>query len=260
MTGMFGGNLRTVLIIGGAVGAAAGIAGVLAVTLFDGETSDGRRVPKGDEIVCLRAPLPFVADATPECLTSADLKALAEAPLADPNGGPARVTLAHPTDLAAAPQSVESCAQYRPLADAGWGGLSSRDMRREQVFQRACGAIDMLARAEFPTKSFFAGDALSAEDLKSLAPSAIARIAPDGDRLDGESLSIEADGDGRWIIRVPNEETSIEEIAHADFNGDGLGDVLFAAGQRASGGTLSTAFVGYFTKTGANAAVGMEID
>ncbi|MEO1310484.1 MAG: hypothetical protein AAFV51_05885 [Pseudomonadota bacterium] len=246
------------LIAGG--GAAAVAVAAAAVFVLSRGSADGPRVPQGDEVVCLRGPAPFIAAELPQCLTAADLSRLDIAPLEDPNGGAARVTLAHPTDFDAPPATVETCAEYRPLADTGWGGLSSRDMRREQIFQRACGAIDMLKRAEFPSKSHFGGDRLSKADLETLEAPAIARLSPDAPRLDGEGLVVAKDGDWRWTLTIDTEKSVIDELAHADFDGDGLGDILVAVQLSAVGGTLSTAYVGYFTKTAPGAALELKVD
>ncbi|MEE4212473.1 MAG: hypothetical protein V2I43_24780 [Parvularcula sp.] len=58
------------------------------------------------------------------------------------------ITLAHPTDMDMPTREVRSCETYEPLARAGWGGLTSADMRREPVYREICGLKLLITASE----------------------------------------------------------------------------------------------------------------
>jgi len=242
-----------------AIGAGGAVAAAAAAAIFFGFRGDDEPSPE-QAAVCLLTPFDMVEGADSRCFTSDQLVDLRSRRVIDTTGEPARVSLVHPTDFSAPPRAVETCADFLPLAEAGWGGLSSRDMRREQRFQRACGALELLLRAERPGETFFENGRLSRADFESLGPDGIARLAPDAARLSSDALAVVDQEDGGWSLQVAETETVVKEIAHADFDGDGLGDVLFSAQARASEGSLSTAFVGYFSKTAQGGPVTVGAD
>ncbi len=65
------------------------------------------------------------------------------------NGLPDRpITMAHPSDFEAPTREVSSCETFVPLAAAGWGGLTSADMRREPTFRAICGLERLIASSQ----------------------------------------------------------------------------------------------------------------
>jgi len=177
----------------------------------------------------------------PDLFTTADgctdFAALAEGERSDvlaPGVFPGRaITMISSTDDDAAPREVETCATFSPLKRAGWGGLTSSDMRREAQLVRVCGLLVMAGRGE-------------------LTPDASPMGAELWARIDGQTLpdlgevgfpvepGIEKDQDPRvWIARTDAVTGRFVDIAMADFDGDGTAEHLVEWTVIANGGTLA---------------------
>ncbi|MEM9495037.1 MAG: hypothetical protein AAGA09_03460 [Pseudomonadota bacterium] len=182
--------------------------------------------------ICLTADAPFFKDETAGCYDRDDVDRLRDLKLLSPSGAQITMMMAHPTDYDLEPAPCATCREYAASLAEGWYAPTTRDIRREAFFQRACGFIDMLATAEAPREPFFGGRDLSADDVEI-----IARAVAFGDPRDGQATSsaekdqeeaeaVQAD-DGRWTMNARDERVLVvSELARADFDGDGVEDVL----------------------------------
>ncbi|MEM8987385.1 MAG: hypothetical protein AAGC95_11755 [Pseudomonadota bacterium] len=200
--------------------------------------------------VCMTSPVPMVEGAE-GCLSKDELGALKTRQVMDANG-PAQLALAHPTDFAQT-KTVETCVDYEALAKEGWSALTSADMRREAAFARACSALSAMAEAEKPRKTHFKGGTCARSDVVAI-PVADLPAFGEGDGASGP-VTILADGAGAWAVETATSRISIQELAHADFDGDGVGDILCFVYVRAKGGSAAHGFAALLSKSAEGGAV-----
>ncbi|MGE0408103.1 MAG: hypothetical protein AB7P23_02440 [Amphiplicatus sp.] len=241
---------RRGMVIGAGAACIAGAALFGLLTQFGGEAPSSA----AGVSVCLKADIPFVEGATKRCYTPAEAAALADRPVLDEQNQHVRISLSHPTDLERGLETAGTCAEYRTLKNAGWYALSTREMRREAVFERACGVIAMLEQAQPAEVSYFENDALSKADLRSLSDHARFGFGPEDDRPGG-GVEISTLGDGVWLIAEGDQRARIEEIAHADFTTDGRADMLVFVTVSVKDGTATASRVGLLDKPAATGPV-----
>ncbi|MGF1543673.1 MAG: hypothetical protein ACFB00_04085 [Parvularculaceae bacterium] len=231
----------------GALGAVAG--GVQLAT--GGSASDAF-----DETeICIKTNASLVDGLEPGCYARGALKAYLEKPVLGRAAAPVAVSLADPRDDLAPLAVVRTCGAYADLTRKKWYVLSSREMRREAFFVRACGALDMMIRSRPAETSHFADEEMSADDMRALASKAPFRIAESADApAPGDGMAIENERPGWWRMRLGDQTALLQEIAHADFNKDGVGDILAFAFVGVEDATVGVATVGLVEKASATAA------
>jgi hypothetical protein len=236
----------------GAVGAlSAAVAGGVYMTRGDRAISPAPTratlTLAGAETVCIRTNVSLVEGMRPGCLTRAEFEALRDRAVI---GGDARLLTLDLTSPngAVAPKSAATCAEYDSMTRAGWYAASAADMRREEYFRRACGALAMLTKAKPAATSNFANGRANREDVVSMAN---ADALSFGEATPSASVDVVEAQEGVWKITIGAGETMIFEIAHADFTGDGVGEILAYASVGAVGGTARTGTIGLMEKPGA---------
>jgi len=204
--------------------------------------------------ICLRTSLKFFENAKQGCVKKSELQKWIKAPVLDNVGAPVTLNMSHPTDYSRELSVVKTCEDYRLMTKVGWYAGSTREMRREAYFERACGALTYLALAKEPDISYFTNGSSTRSDLASLADGPPFKIAP---RLSEapEEIDISQLSDGVWRISTLGQNAQLQEIAHADFNGDGIGDILTFVSIGVEDATATAGMVGYLEKKSARAAV-----
>ncbi|MEM9169608.1 MAG: hypothetical protein AAGC56_08110 [Pseudomonadota bacterium] len=208
--------------------------------------------PDGD--VCLSSELSFFAAAASGCLSKERIDSMRATPVIDNRGAAVAMELLHPSDPSKPARSVRTCADYARWSANGWYAATSREMRREAFFSRACGALSYLERAGSVFQTHFDGGRLSSVDVASLAEGASFGFmeAAAGPMNAADARQIRA---GVWRIKAEGQSAYLQELAHADFNADGVGDILVFVAVRPDGGTASVGDVGFLTKETPNAPV-----
>lgn len=235
-------------LIGAGIGAAAaGAAIVAAVTLQPSDKDTAAQESKDAFEVCLKADIAFVEGATKKCYAPAEAAGLAGNPVLDNQGAPVVINLSPPADLSRGLEAVGNCAQYRALTREGWYALSTAEMRRDAYFQRACGVLDFLEAARAPDVSYFKDGALADADMRSLAETSRFRIGTAGD-APATTATASALSDGLWLIDSDDQSARLQEIAHADFNTDGRGDMLVFVTISVKDATATASLVGLLDK------------
>jgi hypothetical protein len=250
------------LIMGlGAAGAltAATVTGVV-MTRNDGAEAGARaaRVSLANaagETVCIKSNVRLVEGMSAACYGRAQYEAMRDRAVINADGGPVRLALAHPTDASAPAESVSTCAEYDSLVAEGWGAVTGADMRREEYFRRACGALDMLVKARPAQSSNFADGKAAEADVRSMAA---AEALGFGEVDASVPVEVAGAGDGVWKLTIGQGETMVYEIAHADFTGDGAGEILAYLSVGAAGGTARTGAIGLMEKTSAGGPCGFR--
>ncbi|MEL7485645.1 MAG: hypothetical protein AAGJ87_00350 [Pseudomonadota bacterium] len=248
-------TIRTIFAGIGAAGA-AGAAVVTGLTMRHADEDPGALtlIADPETEICLRTDLKFFAGAKRGCVDKAEIGRWRTAPVLDDRGAPVELNMSHPTDFQRDFEAVKSCGQYRRREGDGWYAGSTREMRREAFFERACGVISFLLDARAPSETFFQDGALTIADVRSLGEGPPFRIAPSADAVDAVMDAAAAE-DGVWGLSSGEQYARIQEIAHADFNGDGAGDILTFVTVGVEGATASAGTVGFLEKTSADAPV-----
>ncbi|MBY0422346.1 MAG: hypothetical protein K2Q06_08590, partial [Parvularculaceae bacterium] len=135
--------------------------------------------------------------------------------------------------------------------ESGWYSLAESEMRREAFFKRACGVLSMLERARKPDLSHFANEAMNEADMQSLAKGPPFRIGGDPGVPD-VTATVGRNPDGAWTLSADGQKAMMQEVAHADFNADGLGDMLVFVAISVEHGSATAAEVGLVEKKSAN--------
>lgn len=200
------------------------------------------------EAACIKTNIRLVEGMIPACYGSAQFEAMRDRAVISADGAPVRVALAHPSDDAAPSESASTCAEYDSLISQGYSALTSADLRREEYFRRACGALALLSKAEPAQRSNFAGGKASQEDVRSMASTEATGF---GETAPAAPVDVAWVSDGVWRIRIGEGETMVYEIAHADFTGDGTGEILAYLTVGAAGGTARTGAIGLMEKASA---------
>ncbi|HOP19251.1 MAG TPA: hypothetical protein PK585_04145 [Amphiplicatus sp.] len=245
-----------------AVGAGAGAAAAAAVAVgialphSDGQSFWDRlfRIQKTSSDICLKADMPLVAGMARRCYAPAEFAAFMDSPVLGGDGAPVSVRLAHPTDMTREPESVTTCNQYRARIAEGWYAETARDMAREGFFTRACGVVSMLAEARAPEVTYFDDGACTAGDIEAFAASAPIGFT-EGGEPSATSAGVERAGESEWAISSGDQKARLQEFAHADFNGDGRGDMLVFIHMSVEGGSASASRIGYLDKPSASGPV-----
>lgn len=254
-------NGRTSLTGAGIVAIAGGgvAAAIAAIAVGTGLLSNDKGAAPGsseakEQTICLKTDITMIEGADKKCYAPSEIDALTDHSVLDNQGAPVDVELTHPTDVERAPEKAATCRQYDKLADEGWYALSSRDMRREAYFKRACGVLDFLTHAKKPDVTYFKDGALSETDVDSLAGTAPFHIGPSKEPGLSET-TISKQPDGTWRLISDGDVALLQEIAHADFDGDGRGDMLVFVSVGAQGGTATASMAGLLQKAAASGPV-----
>ena len=147
------------------------------------------------------------------------------------------ITMVHPTDMAMAPREVETCESFVPLREAGWGGLSSADMRREAVFVRVCGLM-LLAQDYEPLAD---GRALEDQDLSKVDWASLPGI---GEAAFEPGAVFEADETGSFALSSPALRGRMIPVAVVNTDSDDASEYLVEWNVAAEGGTAGARVFG----------------
>lgn len=150
------------------------------------------------------------------------------------------------------PVRVETCGEYFAAIADGAFAQSTFDMTMEGFFKRACNPLKYLQSATVPTQSYLPEfvltdfDALPVILMRGINPDAAAQL--EEDTAQGVTLADYIANTKLVITRQTPYELEVEEeggmlfswreVVRADFNGDGLEDVLVFANQNSMEGTF----------------------
>lgn len=232
------------LIVG--LGAFAALSGAVATGVYVNRGGD--RAPasarSAGETVCIESNVRLVEGMAPACLTPAQYEALRDNAVIGGDGAPLALNLASP-EAEGQSEVVRSCVDYDARIEDGWHALTGADMRREEYFARACNSLALLVKAKPARSTHFDGGRADKADLRSMAMGdavAFGEVAPSAD------VAVEAIDRGVWKVTIGAGETIVYEIAHADFTGDGLGEILAYVSVGSPGGTARIGAIGFLEK------------
>ncbi|MGH9775011.1 MAG: hypothetical protein ACRD50_08705 [Candidatus Acidiferrales bacterium] len=152
---------------------------------------------------------------------------------------------------------VYTCREWKKALSEGAYSATTFDMAMERFLIHTCGLLFELQNANLPTKSFIANPRVSLANL-NLLPAGILLALPE-DETPSERLrtmtvaeavpkrNIERTTDEKLMLSYGGMQQSFREAARADFNGDGIEDILIFRGAVAEGGTMG--YADYFVLT-----------
>ena len=245
------------------LGAFLGMAGATGVVLTDIGTAGGLLTAFGggaspaEGEYCLLTDAPFFGSLKTGCYTKSDIENLYKSDLVNARGQTVSVRLSSPPEAADDSVTCQSCADYERMQQQGWFAISTRDQRREAFFARACLFLTYLREAEMPTSSHFDGRQLTQSDISTLEPrglfqmTGVAGAAAAGEDRDsdaGFSVSRYRPLAGSWQVDLTDQQVVIQPLLHADFDDDGVGDILAFVRPQYESGTANHGTIGFFKK------------
>jgi hypothetical protein len=156
---------------------------------------------------------------------------------------------------------VYTCQQWKKALEEKAYAASTVDMAMESPLIHTCGLLFELQNANLPRKSFIANPRVSLADVNLLPAEILSAITDDEEKekehLRGLTVSkavapedIEKGSNKVLTLSYGGFRQSFWEGARADFNGDGIEDILVFTGGRAEGGTLGYSDYFLLTRTG----------
>ena len=158
---------------------------------------------------------------------------------------------------------VRTCREYDEAIQQGYFAYTNFDIKMSTWFEHQCGLLKSLQAATTPTQSFISEPKVSVIDLDLLPFSYFPRFGEAEDDAEPNATYQSKVDDGTLIVkRVRQNLLQIEEpegmgqqlveVARADFNGDGVEDILLFEYCYATHGTLGFGGVRILTRTSAD--------
>ncbi len=265
------GSIRTIAMAAGAVG-------VAGIATYVGMTAPSSDVPveviaasdDGFEI-CLENKIAFFEGVETGCYSRTEVAAWRDLEVVDRSDEAVMVMMTHPSDYSVNVEQCTTCRSFVELRWQGWFAMSSRDIRREAYFVRACGVLDMLMKAQPASENYFEDGAVSPSDMAAIGAERILRVGDDpatkagdlvveeysgeaGARTDSQAVEQENAQELGWRLSTAGQETRLERIATADFDGDGIAEILTFLVAGPDDATASVSTVALLEKDGADVA------
>ena len=193
----------------------------------------------------LVTPIEFADGSEKTSFTKAEIEALRDLPIYM-GGNKFNATLGNNGDR----RVVRTCREYDAAILAGYTPVSNADIGLAAFFKYPCGTLQLLERATRAKRSFLPQELF---DLK-LLPLKLFPIVTDyeqryGRDIKGETYHDQAQkGELEVIEQAPHRfgckddraKQYLTEVVRADFNGDGIEDILFSEATYSIGGTHRT--------------------
>jgi hypothetical protein len=146
---------------------------------------------------------------------------------------------------------VRTCLEYEAALHAGYYARTTFEMKMSVFFEHQCGLLSALSRATLPTRSHFSEPRVGLPDLQllpfALFPNIGERAEPEAvtdqstyqDKVDAGVLRVKRVGSTLLNIEEPEGMGQhLVEVIRADFDGDGLEEILVFEYCYATHGTL----------------------
>lgn len=238
--------MKSLVMGAGAIGAA----GVALVAVPDQDAEKSPTVSSPSSEICLKGDLDLFEGVSAKCFSRDELLALRDRLVVDIEGRPVAVSMSHPTDMSVPAADCRTCRDYSEMSFDGWYALSSREMRREAYFVRACGILAALANAQPASSTYFSNGSPEAEEVALFAGTMKL-----GEAGPSEDIHVEKAPGAIWHISSGDMNWRIHEIANADFDNDGVEEIMIFTAGAPEGGTAAFYNAGLLEKDAAGAAL-----
>lgn len=206
-----------------------------------------KHTEKPDEIFALLESMHFADEADIRLVARSEIDALRDRPLKlGLNDHIDGVTLTNETGKE---RYVRTCREYDAALADGFVAYTNFDMKMSTWFEHQCGLLKALKAATFPSTTFVANPRVSILDLHLIPISFFPVLAePEKEPDDTATYQSKVD-DGTLVVkRLRHNLLQIQEpegmgqqfieVARADFNGDGVEDILLFEYCYATHGTM----------------------
>ncbi|MGF7179116.1 HNH endonuclease [Tunturiibacter psychrotolerans] len=156
---------------------------------------------------------------------------------------------------------VRTCREYDAAIKDGFYARTTFDMKMEVFFRHQCGLLSVLRKATTAQKSFIAEPRVGIVDLKLLPFTMFPVLGEDTDGVTNSSSTYQQKVDDGSIVitQVSQNLLSVQEagggmsqqlieVARADFNGDGIEDILLFEYYRVTDGTFGSGSIVILTR------------
>lgn len=158
---------------------------------------------------------------------------------------------------------VKTCKEYDAAIEAGYFPLTNFDIKMSVFFEHQCGLLRALEAATTPEASFIADPRAGITDLHLLPFSLFPQVEDKAASVRADATYQSKIDDGTLVVRRLKQNTlvieehngmgqQLVEVARADFNGDGVEDILLFEYCYATHGTLGYGGVRILTRKGPN--------
>jgi hypothetical protein len=204
--------------------------------------------------VHLLQPLPFADGVERGSVSKGDIPDLMRRPVS--KGSDPGIDGVQLTSKEGDTRTARTCEDYLELVRSGWFADTGFDAAKESSFNFTCVTLAFLAEATAPDHSFVAAPEVGVGDI-ALLPTTVLPAATDADRRHLEELAADGGTVGDQIdpgappTTIARHETRytyrgveqiLTELARADFNDDGLEDILVFVDESTPGGPYRAAY------------------
>ena len=148
---------------------------------------------------------------------------------------------------------VRTCREYNSALEDGYYPSSTYDISMASWFKYPCGLLSLLETAAIPQQSFLPTSSEEVFNLE-LLPLSLFPVVTDfeqrygynienvtyQDRVEKGLLKVTDKGDNRFSCEDDGLRQHLTEVARADFNSDGIEDILLSEAVHATQGTYRT--------------------
>jgi hypothetical protein len=155
---------------------------------------------------------------------------------------------------------IRTCREYDEAIQQGYFAYSNFDIKMSTWFEHQCGLLKSLYAATSPAKSFTSNPRVSILDLELLPFSFFPQFGERDQTIDPASTYQSKVDDGTLVVKRVRQNLlqirepegmgqQLVEVARADFNGDGIEDILLFEYCYATHGTLGYGGIRLITRT-----------
>jgi hypothetical protein len=165
------------------------------------------------------------------------------------------VTLTHKTETEL---HVQTCQEYDEAINGGYYARTTREMKMAVFFEHQCGLLKSLQAAVTPERSFIAEPRVGIVDLALLPFSffpclgeELPDLAPTDtyqDKIDSGMLVVRRLRQNMVCVETAYMSQTITEVSRADFNGDGVEDILVFTSYHLRQATFSSGGIWILTR------------
>ena len=198
--------------------------------------------------------LKFADGTEVKSIAKADIEALRDRPIHMGGNDTDGVTLTNEKNEAI---HARTCREYDAALESGYFPLSTYDISMGSWFKYPCGTLKLLQTAAIPQQSFISNPKAGIADLELLPISLFPELidfkqnienVTYQDRVEKGLLKVTDVGENRLGCEGEGLKQHLTEVVRADFNGDGIEDILLSESVTAAQGSYRDYMITIITR------------